>query len=414
MSDQGGQSRNRKMQQRHLLNPIPRLLLLCLLLVACSQTTAEPDTSTDTNTASDTHSDSNGTEDAVEDTSPADDLPALSALNPGWNELWAGGETNCSRGSPYAFYVRPGTVPKVILNFEGGGACWNRGTCSVADAIFKDSVQEDHEAFLAGYVAGLLDHEHPDHPMADWHHIYIPYCTGDVHTGSAVVEYGDGDTAFTIRHQGAINVRRILDWLQTNYAEVEAFFMTGCSAGSYGSIYWSPHIAQMYPDARLVQFGDSGCGVITATFLEDSFPVWNATANMPTWIEGLDPATVNITDLTLTDLYIRTAEHLPNQLFSQFTTLFDENQGFYYDAMGGGNIGEWSELMLSSLQSISESAENFRRYIAPGENHCIIPYNEVFTLEVEGVLLRDWIQNLTNEVPVSDVLCAECQTSPEP
>ncbi len=357
---------------------------------------------------------SDSTADTVADSNSLGDLPTLAELNPGWNELWAGGETSCSRGSPYAFYVRPGTSPKVILNFEGGGACWNKGTCSVADAIFKDSVQGDHDAFLAGYVGGLLDHEHPDHPMADWHHIYIPYCTGDIHTGSAVVEYGDGDDAFTIRHKGAVNVRMVLDWLYANHPDVEAFFVTGCSAGAYGSIYWSPHIAKQYPEAKLVQLGDSGCGVITTTFLEDSFPVWNANANLPTWIEGLDPATIEITDLTLADLYIRIANHLPDQLFSQYTTLFDENQGFYFDVMGGGNIQDWSEKMLLSLTTITEGTENFRRFIAPGERHCIIPFEEVFTLQVGDIRLRDWLEDITSGIPVSDVICEECQQNPEP
>src|SRR5688572_33342387 len=51
-------------------------------------------------------------------------LPAFSELQAGWNELRPGGETKCAKGGEYAFSVRPGAKDKLLVWFEGGGACW--------------------------------------------------------------------------------------------------------------------------------------------------------------------------------------------------------------------------------------------------------------------------------------------------
>ena len=40
-----------------------------------------------------------------------------------------GGETTCSDGTPYKFFVRPGAPEKVVFYLQGGGGCWNGGTC---------------------------------------------------------------------------------------------------------------------------------------------------------------------------------------------------------------------------------------------------------------------------------------------
>lgn len=39
------------------------------------------------------------------------------------------GDTICARGTSYAFFFRRGTVNKLVVEFEGGGACWDKETC---------------------------------------------------------------------------------------------------------------------------------------------------------------------------------------------------------------------------------------------------------------------------------------------
>ena len=122
----------------------------------------------------------------------------------GWLEIRPGGETICSRGTDYAYFVRPGKTDKVLVEFQGGGACWNPTTCSIAGAIFSEDV-EDTRAVVGLYQGGIYDHNNPDNPFQNWTHVFIPYCTGDVHWGNNVEVYTTDSSEFTIHHKGYAN-----------------------------------------------------------------------------------------------------------------------------------------------------------------------------------------------------------------
>ncbi|MFO0549617.1 MAG: pectin acetylesterase-family hydrolase [Polyangiaceae bacterium] len=316
-------------------------------------------------------------------------------LADGWNEFDPGGDTICSRGSPYAYWVRPGTTNKVVIDFIGGGACWNAFTCGIADAIFEDSVDSVRDAVESNDPHGFYDHENADNPFKDWYHVIVPYCTGDIHWGNAVTTYNQGQAdEITINHKGAVNTRAVLDWVYANFSSPEQILVTGCSAGSYGSALWSAHVMNHYPDSQVLQFGDSGAGIITPEFFNDSFPSWNAAEAFPAFIPALNPAEVDIQGKALPDLYIGIADFFPDQTMSQYDTIRDENQLFYYQAMGGGSVDEWTAAMLSSISTIEAGATNFGAFIPAGQQHCILPYDNFYTVTANGVKLTDWLRQL--------------------
>jgi hypothetical protein len=49
------------------------------------------------------------------------------ATAPGWQEVAPTGLV-CSDGSPWKFFVSPGDTKRVVVDFQGGGACWNGAT----------------------------------------------------------------------------------------------------------------------------------------------------------------------------------------------------------------------------------------------------------------------------------------------
>ena len=345
-------------------------------------------------------------------------MPAIADLTPEtWTELSPGGDTKCSRGQDWGFFFRPGTVDKLVIEFQGGGACWNYFSCSVADAIFKDNIDDVRTAVLQGARQGIYDHTRADNPFAGWNHLFIPYCTGDIHWGRATVEYTQEDTgeSLFLEHRGAINTEVALRWAQENIASPEAIFITGCSAGSYGSIGWAPHVMRAYPDAQVVQMGDCGAGIITESFLEDSFPVWEATKMLPDWIDAISPDQIDLSTTHLADIYIGTGAHYTNQMLTQYNTLSDRTQVLYFDYMGGeGGADAWSVGMRDSIHRIDQSLENFRYFIAPGKKHCIVPYNEFYEVEAGGVRLVDWLRGLFTDTPPASIACDGCDPAPAP
>src|SRR5262245_32087167 len=165
--------------------------------------------------------------------------PGITKLSAGWNTIKPGGATICARDTEFQYFVRPGTVNRVLVEFRGGGACWNELTCSVAGSLFQETADVPTFVQNEAQAVGIADHTNASNPFKDWHHVYIPYCTGDVHWGDATRTYGASTMPFTIQHKGGVNTRAVLDWLYANVPAPEKIFVTGCSAGAYGAILWS-------------------------------------------------------------------------------------------------------------------------------------------------------------------------------
>ena len=327
---------------------------------------------------------------------------ALPVPAPGrWLEIMPGGKTLCSRGSPYRFFVRGGRTDRVIVDFEGGGACWNKLTCSVSGSLFRDearTLESFMNSIAKGEFGGIYDPE-PGRAFADWTLIHIPYCTGDIHWGDAAADYGDG---LNIEHRGFVNASAALDWMYAHYPAPQNVFVAGCSAGAYGAALHSAYVARHYSNARVTMLADSGAGIITDSFLKDSLPNWNAMRALPSFIPAL---TRPLEDLHLPDLYEAISAAFPKHRFAQTATQFDDDQIFFYTAMGG-NPADWPGMYRASLARVEQSSANVRSYVPPGSMHCALPYPFFYTREVNGVKLADWTEQLVlGDDPPASVAC---------
>ncbi|MBS1970660.1 MAG: hypothetical protein JSU04_10150 [Bdellovibrionales bacterium] len=325
------------------------------------------------------------------------------ALPSGWQEIAPGGDTLCARGAPYKFLVHTGDPQKILVSFAGGGACWDDFTCA-RNQIYTDTVERTYGPINS--QEGIYDMTNANNPYKDWTHIFVPYCTGDVHLGSADTNYKDGNgNTFVIHHRGGNNARAVLMWMAQNYPTATDINVDGCSAGSYGSIVWTPKIAETYKTAKILQFGDSGAGVAKSLF----FPQWGINANLPAWVPGLDPAVINWQTISLVDVYKHIASFYPNANFSQFNHDQDRIQTMFYAATGGPGV-DWSQRMFQSMDNISVGTANFRYFVAPGKQHCSITKSEFYTTRSDGNLLSDWLGNAVSGQDSQNVKCSECRT----
>jgi hypothetical protein len=315
-----------------------------------------------------------------------------------WRQISPGGDTICSRGTPFSFFVRGGRTDRIVVDFRGGGACWNDFTCSIAGSIFSEDVGDFEQLRTlidSGLLGGIFDNSE-DSLFKDWTIVHIPYCTGDIHWGNATHTYGDNNV---IHHRGHVNASAALQWVYDHVAAPENVLVSGCSAGAYGAIMHSAYIANHYLDSKIAVLADSGAGIITDTFLNDSLPNWGAQQNIPPFIEGLQRP---ITEMKLPDLYEAIGAHFPQHRYAQTSTAFDSDQVFYYTAMGG-NAADWPPRFQASISSIEESTPNFRAYIPAGPVHCVTPYPFFKTRMVNGVGLVDWLRDFIHgdEIPAS-------------
>ena len=160
--------------------------------------------------------------------------PTLADLPEGWTKVTPGGDTRCAHNTDYAYYVKPGTINKLLLYFEGGGGCWDAASCAVGSSFYDADVGGDEDPSRRG---GVFELSHPDNPFREYTAVYIPACNGDVHWGNTVQEYaspdgGDDGRTLTIYHRGFVNAAAALDWAYSNVSNPDSVFVTGCSAGS--------------------------------------------------------------------------------------------------------------------------------------------------------------------------------------
>ena len=351
---------------------------------------------------------------------PGVDLDALAPPAQGTvTVIEPGGETVCSRGTPFRFFGYGGDTKKLVLDFRGGGACWDQLTCSVQDAIFQPEAPSEDEVaqgFAEGSLEGIYRLDDARNPVQGWSLIHVPYCTGDIHWGDATHDYGGG---LEVEHRGFVNAQTVIAWAHHHYPDATDILVTGCSAGAYGAIGHAAYVADRWPNAQIRVVADAGAGVITDDFFANSFPNWNAEPALPFWLPGLEGKEID--DLDIVDLYIAVATAYPNMRIAQHTAAYDRDQRFYYTAMGG-NGDDWNGILLSKLQTIDDATDNFSYYVAQGPVHCLHVYDVFYDREVGGVAYTDWLDDIltADELPtpvactadgcLSDPICEACKT----
>jgi hypothetical protein len=204
---------------------------------ASDGTTSEPEGSTGSSGSPGSTSGSSGSDES----STGEPLPPTPPSYGQWEKVEIPG-TVCGNGSQYKFFVNYSeTSDDVMMIFEPGGGCWDYESCTgqtSLGAANPDGISDHHLNGFLGVHTPLLNREFPGSPVADWNYVFIPYCTGDVHTGRAVTVYSDPagiEPDLEYHHNGHDNVVAAVDWLSVQFPQVPRMLVTGCSAGGAGA-----------------------------------------------------------------------------------------------------------------------------------------------------------------------------------
>jgi hypothetical protein len=313
-------------------------------------------------------------------------------------------EPICSRGTPWVHFVRRGTVNKLLVYYQGGGACWDYLTCEAVKSFKQTAGASDNPG---NATTGFADLSNPENPFRDWSLVFVPYCTGDIHWGDAAVSHefvplpGNPDPNLppvTIQHRGFVNAQVAEKFAREHFVDPEEVFVTGSSAGSYGAILNGVHLKErVYPSSQFSILGDAGNGVVPQDFLENQISKWNIEANLPSWIPELDKP---VTELDASKLWAEAAKAYPLDRFANYSTAFDGGSGgqagFFKIMNHPENFltwldwwtdsCEWNEGMRSQVLGAYDGAPtNYRYYIGSGSRHTMWGNNKVYTDTTGGV-----------------------------
>lgn len=180
----------------------------------------------------------------------------------------------CGNGTPYKFFVNYSDVSNdLMVVFEPGGGCWDFDSCTgragIRGAANVDGLPDDHIDAVAPIVP-FFKRQYETNTFRDWNYVYVPYCTGDVHTGNAVAVYEDPrgeEEPIEFHHSGHANVASVIDWMAGEFTSVPRLFVTGCSAGGAGATVNYYDIRKGMPD------------VGEAYLLADSGPIFPSDSN---------------------------------------------------------------------------------------------------------------------------------------
>lgn len=280
---------------------------------------------------------------------------------------------------------------EVMIYLEGGGACFNQTTCA-----------SNPSSYGAGDFSppggGVFDRSNPSNPVADWNFVYVPYCTGDVHSGNqpnAMVP-GVGVQQFV----GYANMEQYLERLVPTFPNATQVLLTGVSAGGFGAAGTTDLVMREFAPIGVTLIDDSGPPMGTAqapTCLQD---LWRQ-------LWGLDQTILADcgTDCPTSDDYlIDWAEHLasshPNRTAGLISSRRDIVIRAFY-GQGSNNctgilpiVGTLFEAGLDDFKAQLIPYGNFGTYYISGTSHTWIGGGSFYSTTVDGVPLSTWFGDI--------------------
>jgi len=334
---------------------------------------------------------------------------AFEAPRGAWTQVLVDGATwgtKCADGGEYVFWIRPAPegapLDRLMIGLEGGGVCVFEEDCAGRAAAAPELFSAlDNTAPVA---PGIGSQDPAESAFADWTHVYLPYCTQDVHIGGGV----DEDLgSIVVPRYGAVNARAsitmIRDWL---WAELEAdparpegyrqdrvqALFGGWSAGGYGTLYnyawmldelgWPRTTA--FPDAGLALDNGEALGVAALGVVK--IPAWGTLPLLPPYCFHSDCALGSEMAATIAPRLLRVPEQ---QLLMLSNQVDDIQAGDAYFSTREGFVNALRQTFCDTrgLNGVSW----YLTGVSSESVHVITPRAELWAGEVAGVALGDWM-----------------------
>ncbi len=388
---------HRSSRARSFLAALATLLLL--LVVGCSDD--DGDQAADAPASGEDATKGPGWSDEHLSEADAADRPDAGAEARGWEKLLAPASCRCSDGTPYHYWVRHGDPGKVVFFLAGGGACFSAETCSKEGATYTVNLQNDDGG--GPRAAGIFDLENPDNPLADHSMVVVPYCTGDLHLGDKVHDYGSG---VVVHHNGYTNASTVLGAAAALFPEAHEVVVAGSSAGSAGAPGFGGAAHDVWPDADIAVIADASAaypGTPEITLAIGS--LWGIAGGIPLWPETAD---LPVEAWSLHGLFANSALHHPEIRFASYNDAYDEVQATFASLIGI-DASNLVELIDSTNEAIRGQGVDLVSWVGPGDEHTILGSDLFYEEEVEGERFVTWLTAFLDGEEVDDVHCVDCE-----
>ena len=287
---------------------------------------------------------------------------------------------------------------RLLILLEGGGACFDGLSClTVANPNGYDARSFASEGTLG---RGFFDRADPANPAADWSYVYVPYCTGDAHSGTNPDGYeGRMQVGYT-------NYEKYIARIAATFPDVAQVLLTGRSAGGLGTIVTYPITASAFGCTPVQMLDDSG-PLLPDEYLKPCLQstvrdIWNIAVPA-----GCEQCTCEDGGgLGWAHAYL--ARAYPDRNFGLLSYTGDSTfrQFYGYGYSAGCNLPvrmppEDFEAGLQELRARSVGDPNFQTFYVSGDRHTFT-FQSLGAASVAGVTLSEWVQQLLEADPAWD------------
>lgn len=325
-----------------------------------------------------------------------------------WHTVDLGGATLSGDGSRYVIFVRKGESNNLLIQFSGGGACWDGFTASKPIAFRRMLLGYTRE--LRAYyfkslsrlfpkaLAGIADAGDAGNAFRDWNIVFIPYSTGDLHIGNTTNAYPHNGKTRTVHHNGRNNCSAALAWVFDNFTDVGKVLVSGESSGAWGAAFYAPTVADHYAGKQIYCLSD-GVGLVSDRWGELADTVWKADTERTLGFKiG--------TDLFEDALLHRTDSTARNIKYLHSNTLYDDTLTRFGAALNHMStdttkfIDDWAAGTVASIKRLNESDLDYHYFLTDwGHNtkrhttqHTLTTSAFYKKCTADGVSFSDWLR----------------------
>ncbi len=292
----------------------------------------------------------------------------------------------------------------LVIYFEGGGACFNAETCTQNRDHFTAADGEDYADILNQTNFELFDRTNSNNKFQHWSYIFVPYSTGDVHSGNhseADVPNNGPENQQMVGYSNFTTVLQdIIDYYGTN--GITEVLVTGSSAGGYGSYLNVVQVAELFPNTSLTCLIDAAPIFQPNQAVDQCLPtLWDELFQIE-FPSDYSRIIENNYESDLQAIYEYLSLKYPNANFGLYSTLEDEVLRYFY-GFGKNQCGSSSDMLTGSefsqalyqLKDSISSFDNWKLFYQPGNSHTILDNPNYNNIVVDGTSFGDWLDQLT-------------------
>ncbi len=318
-------------------------------------------------------------------------------------------DSRCMNDTPTGFGVNiHEDATELVIFLMGGNACFNDGTCFITantDGYGQNKFSRD-----SALTASVFDRMAANNYFADWSYVYVPYCSGDVFSGtSGQTQVGSSSYYFN----GYNNLTLFLERIVPTFPNLTRVLLTGVSAGGFGAMLNFEHVQNAFGDAiEVVLIDDSGPPMSDAFIAPCLQEHWMNTWGMDDGPLSTCPDCIDMDGSFIEGYLDHIKTSYPTRRFGLISSNADETiRGFYgFGVNDCANIngfpGTYSPMRFQmGLEDFRDNlvgdVDNFKLYMPTSTRHVWMS-SPLWQVTHFGVVLQDWMVGAIEDQPTWD------------